>query len=400
MKLILKPLAAILLSGVLSGAAIAVPNDQAMAPSGKDNQSLYWQGHESLKRSDWSEAFKQFETLEQRLRKDEPQAVDAALYWQAYSLNQAKRRKEASVVIDKLRREFPLSRWMAEADRLLEQRKPANAENGLVDAALDGLMSAPPERAIPLLKKVIEGDYPAQSKQRALFVLSQLDGGEASQMILAVAKDANNPLRREAIQMLGIGGDAEAMKALGQIYQHGDHASREAVLDAYMVAGNVDGILVAAKSIQDAELQVHAIHLLGALGASDALKDLAAHSQDRNVLGATLDAFGISGDVAALAQFSRGQADVELRAKALRNLGVAGASADLAALYPELSHPELRRAALEGLMISGDSKALSTLYGRARDDDERREILRMMTITGDDAALDLIEQAIREGEGE
>lgn len=397
MKLIMKPLAALLLSGALLGVALAAPNDQAMAPSSEDNQGLYWQGHESLKRADWAEAQKQFQQLEQRLRKDEPQAVDAALYWQAYALNKAKRRPEAAAMVDRLRREFPESRWMSEAERLLEST--SKEESSLVDAALDGLMSAPPERAIPLLKRVVEGNYPAQSKQRALFVLSQLDSAEANQMILAVAKSAQNPLRREAIHMLGIGGGAEAIRTLEQIYQGGDRESREAVLDAYMVADHAEGIVAVATSDADIELRKHAIHLLGAIGASDALAKLLAESKDEQVLAATIDAYGIIGDTQVLAQFARGKASSALRQQALRSLGVTGANEELAALYTELGEPELRRAALEGLMISGDSKALMSLYGKATHDDERREIMRMISITDDDAALDLIEAAIRDGEG-
>src|SRR3954451_18567495 len=68
--------------------------DEAMAPSDKQLNQLYWQGHEALKKSDWTAALKRFADLEQQLRTKEPQNADAAVYWQAYTLVQAKRNTE------------------------------------------------------------------------------------------------------------------------------------------------------------------------------------------------------------------------------------------------------------------------------------------------------------------
>jgi outer membrane protein assembly factor BamD (BamD/ComL family) len=82
-----------------------------MAPSNKASNALYWEGQAALKQSDWSTALRRFQDLENQLLKSEPKSVDAALYWQAYALVQAKRTAEARNVIGRLRREFPDSRW-------------------------------------------------------------------------------------------------------------------------------------------------------------------------------------------------------------------------------------------------------------------------------------------------
>ena len=42
-------------------------------------------------------------------------------------------------------------------------------------AALEALISAPPERALPLVIKVLDTDNTDEVKERALFVLSQID---------------------------------------------------------------------------------------------------------------------------------------------------------------------------------------------------------------------------------
>src|SRR5262245_54307185 len=143
-----------------AGPASAADKDDA--PTGdKASNALYWQGQAALKQSDWPTALQRFEELEKLLRKNEPKSVDAALYWEAYTLVQSKRTAEAKGVIERLRREFPDSRWSREADALLAQMRPpvkadsAPMDDDLADVAVEGLMHAPPERAVPILKRVL-----------------------------------------------------------------------------------------------------------------------------------------------------------------------------------------------------------------------------------------------------
>src|SRR5918999_3336786 len=101
---------------VLAGEpAYAASQDDAPTRD-KASNALYWQGQAALKQSDWSTALQRFQDLEKLLRKNEPKSVDAALYWEAYALVQAKRTAEAKGVIERLRREFPESRWARDAD--------------------------------------------------------------------------------------------------------------------------------------------------------------------------------------------------------------------------------------------------------------------------------------------
>ncbi|MCB1553372.1 MAG: HEAT repeat domain-containing protein [Xanthomonadales bacterium] len=389
-----------MLALMLAGSALAAPNDADMAPSGKQNQELYWQGHESLKQGRWDQAVERFQKLEARLRKDEPAAADAAIYWQAYAQSKGNRTGESRASVERLRREFPQSRWLAEADRLVKSASSAEQQGDLVEAALDGLMSAPPERAIPLLKKVLEGNYPDQTKQRALFVLSQLDADEASAMVMQIARSGDGKLRREAIQMLGISGGKGSIAALESLAESGDVETRRAVLEAFMIAGHVDGLAKFARGSDpaQAELRVHAVQLLGAAGGVDQLEQLLAQSKDAEVSRTILDSLGVAGAVGALATFAESQADAGLREQAIRAIGIAGGGDELARLYAKLDTPPLRQAALEGLMIAGDAEALTRLYREARDDAERRAVLRMLTITGGDSAIDAIEEAIKQGE--
>jgi HEAT repeat protein len=105
-------------------------------------------------------------------------------------------------------------------------------------AALEALISAPPERALPIVDKVLAGSHSSELKERALFILSQMDTAEAQSRLLAFANDSEGELQAEAIRMIGIGGDDEALAQLGSLYTNGDKNVREAVLEAYLISGN------------------------------------------------------------------------------------------------------------------------------------------------------------------
>ena len=60
------------------------------------------------------------------------------------------------------------------ANTSIAQDSAAEAEQ-LKIAALEALMSAPADRALPLVAKVLASDNSDEIKSRALFVLSQID---------------------------------------------------------------------------------------------------------------------------------------------------------------------------------------------------------------------------------
>src|SRR5690606_8726119 len=145
------------------------------------------------------------------------QNVDAAIYWQAYTLYQAKRGAEANAQVERLHREFAQSRWRDEADALSRQAsvKLPREDDDLAEIAVEGLLNAPPERALPLLEKVLRGNHPTRVKKRALFVMSQLDEPAALAALGEIARQFTDPeLREEAIRMLGVSGEPRAIEQL------------------------------------------------------------------------------------------------------------------------------------------------------------------------------------------
>jgi outer membrane protein assembly factor BamD (BamD/ComL family) len=375
-----------------------------MAPADKASNQLYWQGQAALKKSDWATALKRFTELEQALREKEPQSADAALYWEAYTLTQARRTSEAKGVLERLHREFPKSRWGKDADALVQQTSSSTKagpvdgnDEELAEIAIEGLMSAPSDRALPLLKKVLQGQHSIKLKKRALFVLSQIDDGAGLDYVVEATKNAGEPeLREEAIRILGISGDDRAIERLRELYASSkDTREKRQIIEAYLVADRKDLVLAAARSEQDPALRAHAIQTLGALDASEELRQLFATTQDAGNRRAIIEALGVAGNTEALAGIAGDAKQPEdIRVAALHSLGVAGdhgGSDALVKIYAQANTPELRKAVLEGLQVTGDSDAVLTLYRNAKNIDEKKAILRVLTVMGDDAAIDAIE---------
>jgi HEAT repeat protein len=379
-------------------------------PSDKASNALYWQGQTALKQSDWPTALQRFREMEEQLRRSEPKSVDAALYWEAYTLTQAKRTAEAKGVIERLRREFPQSRWSNEADALLAQMQPparveaGSGDDDLADIAIQGLLNAPPERALPLLQKVLASQRPIKTKKRALFVLSQLRTDDAMNVVLDVAKNAREPeLRREAIRMLGISGEKNAIERLTEVYASGNSAdAKAAVIQAWLIAGRKDLVLKTARDEPDPAVRRKAIEALGAMQGSDELRQLFDVSKDEGNRRAIINSLGVAGNISALVSIAGNTALPENeRVHAMRALGIAGdrgGRAALVDLYPKMDTPALRDAILQGLRMAGDSDAVTKLYRTARTTEEKKALLRVLTTMGDDKALDVIEQELAEPE--
>ena len=274
------------------------------------------------------------------------------------------------------------------------QTAPTDQEQ-LAIAALEGLMAATPERALPLLKRVLEGPQTDLVKMRALFVLSQIDNDEAQQLLLNLARSNNGDLRLEALRMIGIGGNDKALAALTDIYRSGDAAVRQEVLSAYLIAGRKKEVLQLARDAKNEEEANAAIHTLGAM---DALAELRQLGDMGKYSSALVHAYGVAGDLASLRKLASTSSDSQLRLEAIRSIGILDnkeAGAALAELYHNSKDPQARQAALDGLMIMGDEQTLLKIYRDSKDAEEKRSVLRQLTVIGGDAAIEAIDAALQ-----
>jgi HEAT repeat protein len=272
-------------------------------------------------------------------------------------------------------------------------RKPTEQEE-LAITALEGLMTAPPERALPLLTRVLEGKQSDLVKSRALFVLSQIGLPQAQTQLLAIARSGSGELRAEAIRMIGVGGDAESLAALKTLYSGADPVTREAILNAYLIADRKQEVLELALKAKDTEESDALVRTLAAMGALDELRKLGDAGKTSTGL---VQAYAIAGDLASLRKLA-GSDNPEIRLEAIRSIGITDGkegSAALAQIYREAKDADSRDAALQGLLISGDEQALLGLYRSVKDSQQKNEILRTLTFLGGDAAIEAIDAALQ-----
>lgn len=275
-------------------------------------------------------------------------------------------------------------------------------EEALRIAAVEALITAPPERAMPLARKVVEGDYSVDLKERALFVLSQIDEPEAQEIILSMARNGSGRLRREAIRMIGIGGNADALAHLGPLFVEGDANMRDAVLEAYIIADDEDAVYRLAVETEDEAAFAQAVETLGVMGAHDKLRQLRdeVSISGSQVSEALIEAYAISGDAESLRALALDGSDPEQQMAAMEGLGIVGseaADATLVEIFRASDNEEVREAAIEGLMISGNDEMLLELYRATESAAEKKLLLEYLVNMDSDAVWQIIDQALDGG---
>ena len=282
---------------------------------------------------------------------------------------------------------------VASGTLLAQQRKPTEQEE-LALAAMEGLMAQSSERALPIIKKVLNGTQTTLVKKRALFVLSQIDGPEAEEILIQTSRSPDAALRSEAIRSIGIGGHDKSLAALQEIYKAGDADVKEQVLHAWLIADRKAEVYQAALNAKSEEEAAEAIHILGAMGAVEELRKLGDRPNASRKL---VDAYAISGDLASLRKIAESGADPSLRAEAVQQIGVIGDDAARGALrdiYSRSTDTKIKDAALQGLLIADDEQGVLALYKAATTTEEKRALLRTLTMMDGDAALQAIDAAL------
>lgn len=273
------------------------------------------------------------------------------------------------------------------------QTSPTDDE-ALALAAIEGLIAQPSERALPIIKKVMAGSHTTLVKQRALFVLSQIQAPEAQEILLQTTRSPDARLRAEAIRGIGIGGNRKSLDALQEIYNAGDGDVKSEVLQAWLIARHKDALYQAALNAKSEDEANEAIHMLSAMGATDELRRLGDRPDASRGL---VQAYAISGDLTSLRKIAEGAGDRSLRADAVRKLGIIHTDAARTALrdiYSRSTDEEIKRAALDGMLIGGDEQGVLALYRAAKTVEEKRALLRTLTAMDGDAALEAIDAAL------
>jgi HEAT repeat protein len=297
---------------------------------------LYERARQAIEQAQWSLAVQQFTTLSQA---KSPRA-DAASYWRAYALDKMNRHSDALSAVGELFRNFPCSRWVADARALeLQVRQRSgqpvpveSADDELKLLALQGLQQTAPDRAVPLLVKVINADGSLRLKERALFVLSQSSAPEARVTIEKVARGTANPeLQLKAVQYIAMSGQPERVTILNNVYAGAaDLEVKRQVLRAFSMAGDRQRVLSAAQNEKSPELRIEAVRQLGMMGGKPGVQTLTTlytKESDVEVRRAIIEALSFQGDADVLVSMARKETNPELRREIVRRLSFIGSPA-------------------------------------------------------------------------
>jgi HEAT repeat protein len=368
----------------------------------------YRDGQKALDDKDWKAAARAFRGV----AGEKGSEADAALYWLAYALHHDGDEAGALAALRDLRASYPRSGWIDDSRALeLEMRGPQAGAAAAADAedeelkllALNGLMHADAGRAMPILRRFLEGDSSPRLKKQALFVLGQSGAPEARQLLVEVARGRAHPgMQREAIAMLGIAGRGSA-GALSEIYREStDREVKSAVLDAFLVSGAQAEVLAIAKGERDPALRREAVAKLGPMGARQQLRDFYAAEPSADLRRVALEAMGVAGDAEGLAQVARSERDPALRRTAIHSMGITGggqAGAVLKQIYLESADDATREAVVQALFVQSTANVLVELFRAERDPRRRRDIVQKLTLMSSPEATDLLMELLDGGGG-
>jgi HEAT repeat protein len=253
--------------------------------------------------------------------------VDASTYWKAYALHKLGRRSDALAALATLKKDHPDSRWLPQAKALEIEVQQASGQapspesqtdDELKLIALDSLARTDPERAVPLLEKLLTRPGSRALQSRALFVLAQSDSPKAREIVGRVARGQSNPdLQVRAVQNLAAFGGRESLEALDGIFrQTSDPEVKKAVLQSFAAVGARDRIYAALKSEKDPELRCTAVRSLVSVAGragDDTLLAIYEADADSSVRTEVVRGLVAHGNVHALVGLARKEKDPKLK---------------------------------------------------------------------------------------
>jgi hypothetical protein len=264
--------------------------------------------------------------------------------------------------------------------------------------ALNGLMGSDPDRALPMLQKFLQGKHSPRLKEQALFVISQSDSPEARKTVLDVARGSAHPeLQLKAVEYLGIAGGDDNVRQLDELYRSTSRPEiRRAVLNAYLVAGQADKLLAVARDAKDPG-RGFAIDLLGGLSAEKELRQLYRSDSSPDVRRRALQSLGVAGDVETLVEVARQEQEPSLRRQAIQGLGLVESQKSAAALRSLYASGDasVRKAVLEAFFVQQNARALIDLFKTEKDREVRREIVRYLSLMDSEEAEQFISRSMR-----
>jgi HEAT repeat protein len=347
---------------------------------------LYQSAKDALDNGEYDNAIKQFDEVV----KIHGRRADGAMYWKAYALNKAGNKPQALTAIGELRKNYPKSNWLRDAGALEQDiRGGGNPENisdeELKLLAIQSLMNSDPEKAVPLLEKIIMGNYSPKLKERALFVLSQSGSEKAQQILMGLAKANNQPeLQKRAIRNLGMNSNPRNRAVLKEIYNSStDMGVKKSVFAAWLMCGCKEDVASLAKTEKNPELRREAIHYLGMMGGRAELLDFYKNSPDVETRKEAVGAMLLCGCSHELAEIVQTEKDPAVLDKAINTLGLVGGDESLAALtkvYNSQADLAIKKKVINALFLHGAGKEMVALAKKETNPELKRSLISKMSL--------------------
>jgi len=368
-------------------------------------ENFYEQGQNAIERAQWQRAVEQFTVL---VDSKAPRA-DAALYWRAYSFDKLNRQTEALTSVAELLKGYPSSRWVAEARALeIQVRQRAGqpvspdvqSDEELKLFAIMGLQHQDPERAIPMLEKLLQSTSSPRIKERALFVLAQSDAARARQVMTTVARGGSNPdLQMKAIQYIGMAPSQPNRQLLTEIYTSSeDIGVKRQILRAYMMSNDRERVLAAATSEKSPQLRAEAVRQLGMMGGRDEVWQLYQKELDPQVKSQIIQGLFMGGDSTHLLEVANNDTNMDLRRRAIQHLGMLGRARTgdaILNIYNRQTDAGLKEAAIDALFIQQNAETLVALARKESDRDLKRRIVSKLALMPSPVARDYMLELLK-----
>jgi tetratricopeptide (TPR) repeat protein len=328
--------------------------------------------------------------------------TDGALYWRAYSEAKLAEVDKALATLKQLQA-YPNSRWLNDARALemeLRQKvgqtvspESAGPDEDLKLMALNSLMQTDPEKALPVLEKVLNGTGSPRLKERALFVLSQSSSDQARQVVANIAKGNANPdLQRKAIRNLAISGSAANRKVMVEVYQSSTSVEvKREVLRGYMISGDKATLAQLAKSEKTPELRTEAIRQLGIMGDMATLREMYASETDAGVKQTIIQSLFVGGGADMLTEIAKTEKDPKLQQAAIRQMGLMGGkTADALAGFYASPDEGVKKAVIQALFVQGNAKKLIELARQETNPAMKKQIVQQLSVMGSKDATEFM----------
>ena len=275
---------------------------------------------------------------------------------------------------------------------------PLTEDEELKAMAIDGLMQNDPERAIPIVDKLLQNQQASiRLRMRALQSLANSNSPKAREIIARVAKEGSNAeLQSRALQLLSSRDGSQNKQLLKEIYASATNVDiKRQILRNWAGMGAKDEVLNVAKSDSNPELRSAAINQLGGMRASADLAALYSAETSTEVRERVIRALGGAGDWQKLIDIAKTEKNEELRNRAIQQAGSMrgiGNSDALVEMYSSSTDASTRNAILRALSHQGNAKQMIALARKETNPELKRAALQHLSrMRGDEVTTYLME---------